>query len=181
MTRSRVAATVLSVAMLGGVGAFSVSDVSAQQIKRIAACDGITEARDISYLVDEIIKATNDEREKNKVGRVQFNCDLSGEGTEWGRYLLLSNNLQHDKFDLVGTYNGENLYKGNLSNLAAQGKKDNKTVAQHIVAQWMKSNSHKKNLLNEKHNFIGIGIAYSSNQDVKVVQRFSYQKPDRVD
>ncbi len=169
MSCSRVAAAVLSIAMVGGIGAFSGGDVSAQQIEEISECTGKTAPEELSFVVAEMFKLTNDKRKQNGSNEVAFDCAMSMHSTQWGRHLQLTNNVQHDRFHVVDYYNGENIYWSDPKE--ENGALVPKSMLDTITA-WMNSQGHRDNLLNNSHKTMGVGIAYSTNQEMWVVQRF---------
>lgn len=164
-----MAAGVLAVALAGGIGAVSGGDVSAQQIDDISDCTAQSTAQDLSFTVAEMFELTNKERTKKGLGRVTFDCEMSLNAAQWARHLQLTNNVQHDRFNLVDFYNGENIYWSDPKE--ENGALVPKSMADTVKA-WLASQGHKDNLLLPSHKTMGIGIVYSTNQEMWVVQRF---------
>lgn len=162
---------ILSVAVLTGALA---SDISAQRRTYTAS----TTAR-VSIRVDsderEIFELINEERSKKGLGELNWDSSLSRLARAYSQKMARENFFSH--YDRSGeavdgrarrmriknwSKIGENLFfsqgYGNPNELAVRG--------------WMKSNSHRQNILDPDYTDSGIGIAESDDGRIYITQVF---------
>ena len=97
----------------------------------------------------ELLRQHNQEREKVGVSPLKQNADLENFAQEHAEWMARRNSLRHSNIDVPGWDKiGENI---------AWGQEDEKTV----VADWMSSSGHKKNILDDHFTHVGFGYAYS--------------------
>jgi uncharacterized protein YkwD len=103
--------------------------------------------------LDKLIELHNQTRKNSwfkNLNSLSKNEDLMIYAQNWANHMAKENRLYHGKinniFDLGFTFVGENI---------ASGQKLEETV----MSSWLKSRSHKKNILNSNYTDIGCGYA----------------------
>jgi len=132
----------------------------------------VTFASDISK--ETIVRLTNQERTNNNIRVVVENSELDKAAQAKAEDMIKNKYFEHfspagkTPWQFIESADYNYLYAG--ENLAMDFK-----TAEGIDSAWMKSNTHRKNILNNKYNDIGIGISkgvITDHETTVVVQMF---------
>lgn len=132
---------------------------SASQSERIPRLS-ITQ-EEISNDINEIIKYTNIEREKNGLSKLAVRQDLKDFAI--ARANEASENYTHQRPN--GIYAAQWIYENLPCSWAGENLLYSSTyiTPKGTVEKWMASDGHRENSLNSKYKYIGIGIKMSDN------------------
>lgn len=125
-----------------------------------------------------IINLTNRERSRNNIQILTENSELASAADSKANDMLNNRYFEHFSPDGKTPWN---FIKGNNYDYRFAGENlamDFKT-SEGIHNAWMKSGSHKKNILNSNYEEIGIGIVkgdFNGNETTMVVQMFGTKK-----
>lgn len=117
----------------------------------------------------EVLDLVNEIRKKNKLGPVEWQEDLARAARYHAQDMAYDNYMQHATFDkknkklveICGTF--ERIEKFIEMSYLAENISAGKTNAKDTVQAWMKSKSHKANILNPNFKFLGVGYCYNRN------------------
>jgi uncharacterized protein YkwD len=128
-----------------------------------------------------IVRETNGVREKKKLVKLTPNAALKDIALEHSRDMQKRKYLSHfspegksvmdrtqKRVGRVQTHLGENIHTIRSS----QGLYDAQAVSQLMMSDWMKSKSHRKNLLSQQFTQIGVGCS-SDGHEIFCTQVFS--------
>ena len=134
-----------------------VTIFSFSQIASLPAV-ALAEAGASSITSDKIIELTNQKRIENGLTPLSFSSELSVSAQNKAIDLVKRNYWSHETpeglpfWSFVNQQNYDWLYLG--ENLAADFE-----TSEGIVNAWSRSDSHRKNILNENYQDIGVGIS----------------------
>lgn len=185
----------LVVGSMGGVvDDFTVSDIEDSidniDIEPSTADDDVNRNQDASINVllaeAKIVAATNTVRSKHDAKPVSTNSLLQSAARNHSIDMLKRDYFNHTTPDGETTRNRINTVKPNCrvigENLAINYWNRNvidqneitteQDLADVVVSQWMKSTGHKKNILDDSWNEIGVGIAITDSGKIYITQKF---------
>lgn len=134
-------------------------------------------------------KICNDIRFERDIPRFSFNEDLARVAQNYAEEMAIQGFLSHTSPDGVTlkerlkngevdcSYSGENIaqtwWKRTIDTKDGEAYYDDaKSLAEGLTNQWMNSKEHRKNILRERWNSIGVGVAITSSGRVYAVQNF---------
>lgn len=93
----------------------------------------------------EVLDLVNAERAKAGVGPLTLDASLNDFAYAWSRTMAHEDRMYHSDLGFPGSYRGENVAVG-------QGS------AARVVADWMASEGHRKNILSANYSKMGVGL-----------------------
>lgn len=124
-------------------------------ITEITTSENTIEEYKISEMASKVIELTNNEREKRGIAPLSVNISLVKAAEDHAKDMYDNNYFSHTskdgrepedrvrKYDSTLTYIGENIAK-------------NQMTPEEVVEDWMSSDGHRKNILNDKYKYIGV-------------------------
>lgn len=125
----------------------------------------------VSQLERQVVELTNAEREKNGIQPLKMNAKLANVAKVKSQDMSDNNYFSHnspqygDPFEMMQQFNVD--YSSAAENIAA-----GQTSAEQVVSQWMNSEGHRKNILNEKFTEIGVGHVEGGSHGAYFTQMF---------
>ena len=126
---------------------------------------------DFSSYQQQVLDLVNAERAKREISALTLDSSLSSVATKKSQDMVNKNYFDHTSptygspFDMMKQFGisyrsaGENIAKG-------------QKTPQEVVAAWMNSEGHRKNILNPNFTNLGVGIAKDSNKTTYWTQMF---------
>ncbi|WP_276703366.1 CAP domain-containing protein [Romboutsia ilealis] len=126
---------------------------------------------DFSSYQQQVLDLVNAERAKRGISALTLDSSLSSVATKKSQDMVNKNYFDHTSptygspFDMMKQFGisyrsaGENIAKG-------------QKTPQEVVAAWMNSEGHRKNILNPNFTNLGVGIAKDSNKTTYWTQMF---------
>ncbi|MBI5569219.1 MAG: CAP domain-containing protein [Desulfomonile tiedjei] len=135
---------------------------------------------EVHMMEEEILRLTNIERRRESLKPLQHSVALHGLAVRHSKDMCQTKTLEHEsevfpkgrqrfpeRLASIGVRNGgENIAYRTLT-------KKPKVWAQEVVSGWLKSPRHKKNMLNPKFRFLGVGVMPCRNDLGYATQVFS--------
>lgn len=136
---------------------------------------------------DLIFKQSNKKRTHNtKYNRLTRNNSLNNDAKSHAQNMARNNYVAHKSLTgetVKERYNycksGENIHQtwvyenvNNPSGFGVTNITSEEEISQNTISGWMNSRPHRENLMNERWESMGIGVAISENNKVYVVQAF---------
>ncbi|MBI5249127.1 MAG: CAP domain-containing protein [Desulfomonile tiedjei] len=127
-----------------------------------------------------ILRLTNEERVRNGLQRVESSDALAYIAKKQSRHMCDSQVLAHENEafpdgwrKLIQRLKAINVRSG-AENIALRTVEANQDAwSREIVKGWMKSASHRRNILEPKHRYIGIGVVPCESRIAYATQTFS--------
>jgi len=118
---------------------------------------------------DEVLLLVNKSRRKHKLGILEKQSDLSRAARYHAQDMAIDNYMEHATYDrknnrliqICGTF--DRIEKFIKMSYLAENISAGKTNPKETVDAWMKSNSHRKNILNPNFKYLGVGYFYYKN------------------
>ncbi|MET3681938.1 putative YkwD family protein [Alkalibacillus flavidus] len=122
-------------------------------------------------IVDQVIQLTNEKREENGLSPVKFDEELTDVAQRKSVDMADQNYFSHQSptygspFDMLDQFGVS--YTGAAENIAA-----GQPTPEQVVTNWMNSEGHRKNILNDSWTHIGIGYEDSGRMNPYWTQMF---------
>jgi uncharacterized protein YkwD len=137
---------------------------------------GIPEGREIPIIQNlafekEILSLVNEIRIKHKLNPVVWQEDLARAARYHAQDMAIDNYMEHATYDLknkrlvkiCGTF--DRIEKFIEMSYLAENISAGRTTAKATVDGWMKSKSHRENILNPNFKYLGVGYAFKENTE----------------
>lgn len=141
--------------------------------------------------IDEVVpyelaihEKTNNVRNSNSAGQVEFDGRLSYVSRRYSRIMAEENQFGHSvrgkpslerlkSFGMSCMDTAENIYKNKISK-GKMSRLSRGILAKFVIQEWLNSGEgHRENLLNPEWNYEGVGVYVTAENEVYVTQTFT--------